>query len=214
MIIAMPSAEMVLVFMAAALALNLTPGPDMLYVTARSISDGRAAGVLSAFGIATGTLVHIAALALGLAALLAAVPLAYDVVRVAGALYLMVIGVQLILRPRRADSVSRLEKSKLRVIFAQAVITNVLNPKVALFFLAFLPQFVDRTAGPPVPQIVLLGLLVNVQGTLVNVAVALLASRTTVWLRASERRVSLLQRMTGVLFVAIGLRLALAENRS
>jgi len=208
MIIAMPSAEMVLVFMAAALALNLTPGPDMLYVTARSVSDGRAAGVVSAFGIAAGTLVHITALALGLAALLAAVPLAYDVVRIAGAIYLVVIGLQLILRPRRAGTVAPLEKSRLGVIFAQAVVTNVLNPKVALFFLAFLPQFVDPAAGAPVPQIVFLGLLFDIQGTLVNVAVALLASRGTAWLRASERRVTLLQRLTGLLFVALGARLA------
>src|SRR5439155_22340007 len=110
MIIAMPSGEMVLVFMAAALALNLTPGPDMLYVTARSISDGRAAGVLSAFGIAAGTLLHITALSLGLAALLATVPLAYDVVRIAGAIYLVVIGLQLLLRPRGAAQIARLEQ--------------------------------------------------------------------------------------------------------
>ena len=213
MIIAMPSIEMVLVFMAAALALNLTPGPDMLYVTARSVSDGRAAGVLSAFGIATGTLVHIAALALGLAALLAAVPLAYDAVRIAGAVYLVVIGIQLIARPRTAALVANLPRSRLRVIFMQAVVTNVLNPKVALFFLAFLPQFVDRAAGPPVPQILLLGLLFNIQGTLVNVAVALLASRGTNWLRASERRITVLQRATGALFVALGARLAVAGNK-
>ena len=203
---------MVLVFMAAALALNLTPGPDMLYVTARSISDGRAAGVLSAFGIAAGTLVHITALTLGLAALLAAVPLAYDVVRIAGAIYLVAIGIQLLLRPRTAADVAQLPRSRLRVIFAQAVITNVLNPKVALFFLAFLPQFVDPAAGSPVPQIVFLGLLFNVQGTLVNVGVALLASRTTVWLRANERRVSLLQRLTGGIFVALGIRLAMVPR--
>ena len=203
--------ELVLVFMAAALALNLTPGPDMLYVTARSVSDGRAAGVLSAFGIAAGTLFHIAALALGLAALLAAVPLAYDVVRIAGAIYLLVIGIQLIIRPQTA-AVAALPRARLRVIFMQAVITNVLNPKVALFFLAFLPQFVDRTAGPPVPQILLLGLLFNVQGTLVNVAVALVASRGSNWLRASERRVAMLQRMTGALFVALGARLAMASK--
>src|SRR5436305_6647529 len=153
MIIAMPSIEMVLLFMASALALNLTPGPDMLYVTARSVSDGRSAGVVSAFGIAAGTLVHITALALGLAALLAAVPLAYDAVRIAGAIYLGVIGLQLMLRPRTAAAAATLRRSTLRVIFMQAVITNVLNPKVALFFLAFLPQFVDRAAGPPVPQI-------------------------------------------------------------
>ena len=212
MIIAMPSAEMVLVFMAAALALNLTPGPDMLYVTARSISDGRAAGVLSAFGIAAGTLVHITALALGLAALLAAVPLAYDVVRIAGAIYLVVIGLQLMLRPRTVSDVARLPRSRLRIVFAQAVVTNVLNPKVALFFLAFLPQFVDPAAGAPVPQIVFLGLLFNVQGTLVNVAVALLASRTTHWLRTSERSVAILQRVTGALFVALGARLAASSR--
>ena len=204
---------MVLVFMAAALALNLTPGPDMLYVTARSISDGRAAGVLSAFGIAAGTLVHITALALGLAALLAAVPLAYDVVRIAGAIYLVVIGLQLIFRPRSTSDIASLPRSRLRVVFAQAVVTNVLNPKVALFFLAFLPQFVDPAAGAPVPQIVLLGLLFNIQGTLVNIGVALLASRTTHWLRSSERSVSLLQRLTGALFVALGARLALVGNR-
>ena len=204
---------MVLVFMAAALALNLTPGPDMLYVTARSVSDGRAAGVLSAFGIATGTLAHIAALALGLAALLTAVPLAYDVVRIAGAIYLVVIGIQLIARPRTAAAVANLPRSRLRVIFMQAVITNVLNPKVALFFLAFLPQFVDRLAGAPVPQIIVLGLLFNIQGTLVNVGVALLASRGSNWLRTSERRVAMLQRMTGALFVALGARLAVAGNK-
>ena len=213
MIIAMPGIEMVLVFMAAALALNLTPGPDMLYVTARSVSDGRAAGVLSAFGIATGTLVHIAALALGLAALLAAVPLAYDAVRIAGAVYLVVIGIQLIARPRTAAAVANLPRSRLEVIFVQAVVTNVLNPKVALFFLAFLPQFVDRAAGPPVPQILLLGLIFNIQGTLINVAVAWVASRGTNWLRASERRVAVLQRTTGALFVALGARLAVAGNK-
>jgi threonine/homoserine/homoserine lactone efflux protein len=212
MIIAMPGMEMVLVFMAAALALNLTPGPDMLYVTARSVSDGRAAGVLSAFGIAAGTLVHIAALALGLAALLTAVPLAYDAVRIAGAIYLVVIGIQLIARPRTAAAVANLRRSRLRVIFMQAVITNVLNPKVALFFLAFLPQFVDRSAGTPVPQIILLGLIFNIQGTVVNVAVALLASRGSSWLRARERRVALLQRMTGALFVALGARLAVSSR--
>src|ERR671923_2845234 len=106
----MPAPHTLALFMLAALALNLTPGPDMLYVTARSVSDGRAGGVLSAFGIATGTLVHIAALALGLAALLAAVPLAYDVLRIAGAVYLLVIGVQLLLRPRTAGATAPLQQ--------------------------------------------------------------------------------------------------------
>src|SRR3954469_21087525 len=207
----MPAPGTLALFMAAALALNLTPGPDMLYVTARSVSDGRRAGVIAAFGIGAGTLVHITALALGLAALLAAVPLAYDVLRIAGAIYLLAIGVQLLLRPRRAGATAALPPASHRTIFAQAVLTNVLNPKVALFFLAFLPQFVDPAAGPAVAQIVLLGLLFDVQGTVVNVAVALLASGTTRRLRANTRVLSVLQRLTGAIFVALGARLALAK---
>ena len=201
--------------MAAALALNLTPGPDMMYVTARSVGDGRRAGVVAAFGIGTGTLVHIAALALGLAALLAAVPLAYDALRIAGAVYLLVIGTQLLLRPRAtsATGAAALPPSPLGTVFVQAVLTNVLNPKVAIFFLAFLPQFVDPAAGPAAAQIVVLGLLFDVQGTVVNVAVALLASGTTRRLRANAGAVSLLQRLTGAIFVALGARLAVAANR-
>ena len=197
--------------MSAALALNLTPGPDMMYVAARSVADGRRAGIVAALGIGAGTLVHIAALALGLAALLAAVPLAYESLRIAGALYLVVIGLQLLLRRPRADTLQRLAPSPLATVFAQAVLTNVFNPKVALFFLAFLPQFVDPAAGPALAQIVLLGLLFDLQGTLVNVTVALLASGSTARLRANARAVSLLQRLTGAVFVALGARLAVAK---
>src|SRR5262245_58489291 len=102
----MPRPEMVLLFMGAALVLNLTPGPDMLYVTARSVSGGRAAGVLSALGISVGTLFHIAALALGLAALLAAVPLGYELVRIAGGVYLLLLGLSLLWRPQRGSAVA------------------------------------------------------------------------------------------------------------
>ncbi len=209
----MPAPHTLALFMLAALALNLTPGPDMLYVTARSVSDGRRAGIVAALGIGAGTLVHITALALGLAALLAAVPLAYDVLRIAGAVYLLVIGVQLLLRPRSSSTTMALSPASHKTIFAQAVVTNVLNPKVALFFLAFLPQFVDPAAGPAVAQIVLLGLLFDVQGTAVNIAVALLASGTTRRLRTNVRAVSLLQRLTGAIFVALGAKLAVAANR-
>jgi threonine/homoserine/homoserine lactone efflux protein len=126
---------------------------------------------------------------------------------------LMVVGVQLLLRPRGASAAAALPPASLATIFAQAVLTNVLNPKVALFFLAFLPQFVDPAAGPAVAQIVVLGLLFDVQGTLVNIAVALLASGTTRRLRANARGVSLLRRLTGAIFVALGARLAVVANR-
>ncbi len=206
----MPAAQTLALFMAAALALNLTPGPDMMYVTARSVADGRRAGVVAALGIGAGTLVHVAALALGLAALLASVPLAYDALRIAGALYLVVIGLQLLLRRSRAEAMP-ITPAPLSTVFAQAVLTNVFNPKVALFFLAFLPQFVDPAAGSAVAQIVLLGLVFDVQGTVVNVAVAFLASGTTARLRSNARAVSLLQRLSGALFVALGARLAVAK---
>ena len=209
----MPSAETLALFMAAALALNLTPGPDMMYVAARSIGDGRRAGIVAAFGIGAGTLVHIAALALGLAALLAAVPLAYDALRIAGAVYLVVIGMHLLLRRSRPTATTALAPSPLGVVFMQAVLTNVLNPKVALFFLAFLPQFVDPEAGPAAAQIVLLGLLFDVQGAVVNGLVAVLASGTTRRLRANAPAVSLLQRLTGALLVALGARLAVAAAK-
>src|SRR5262245_56157460 len=136
----MPCPEIVLLFLGAALVLNLTPGPDMLYIAARSASGGRAAGVVSALGVSVGLLVHVAALAFGLAALLAAVPLAYDLIRIVGATYLLALGLDLLLRARYANDVPSLPRSRLRVIFVQGVATNVLNPKVALFFLAFLPQ--------------------------------------------------------------------------
>ncbi|HET7363762.1 MAG TPA: LysE family translocator [Burkholderiales bacterium] len=209
----MPAPATIALFMAAALALNLTPGPDMLYVTARSVSDGRRAGIVAALGVGAGTLVHIAALALGLAALLAAVPLAYELLRIAGAVYLLIIGVQLLFRPRRASAAAVVAPASHKTIFAQAVLTNVLNPKVALFFLAFLPQFVDPAAGPTIAQIVLLGLLFDIQGTAVNVAVALLASSTTRRLRVNATAASLLQRFTGAILVTLGVRLAAAANR-
>src|SRR5215217_5961460 len=151
--------------MGASLALNVTPGPDMLYVIARSTGEGRTAGVVSALGIGAGTLVHVAALALGLSALLTAVPLAYDVVRWAGAAYLTWLGVRAIRDARRGTTAREVPPAPLSVVFRQGVVTNVLNPKVALFFLAFLPQFVDPARGNPALQVVALGLLFDTTGT-------------------------------------------------
>jgi threonine/homoserine/homoserine lactone efflux protein len=208
----MPELHSLTLFMTAALALNLTPGPDMLYVAARSAGEGRAAGVVSAFGIAAGTLVHIAAVALGLSALLAAVPVAYTAVRLAGGAYLVYLGIRALLRSS-VPGPSEVRPAPLGTIFRQGVITNVLNPKVALFFLAFLPQFVDPTRGSMAWQVVFLGLLFNTSGTLVNVAVALGASGAAARLRSSSRSSRVLQRLTGVLFIGLGLRLALTGRR-
>ena len=204
----MPTFETIVLFMSAGLALNLTPGPDMLYVATRSASDGRAAGLVSALGIAVGCLGHLAALTFGLAALLSRVPAAYDVVRLAGAAYLAYLGMRALIRPQPLSLDTRVARSSLGAVFRQGVFTNLLNPKVALFFLAFLPQFVDPARGSPVTQIVLLGLLFNCSGTLVNAVVADVASRATAWLRAQEAASRRLQRLTGAIFVALGVRLA------
>jgi threonine/homoserine/homoserine lactone efflux protein len=200
------------VFLAAGLALNVTPGPDMLYVAARSTSEGRGAGIVSALGIGAGTLVHIAALALGLSALLAAVPVAYDVVRYAGAAYLVWLGARALLRGGGGAGGRALAPATRWQVFRQGVVTNVLNPKVALFFLAFLPQFVDPSRGSPALQIVALGLLFDVTGTTVNVLVALGASRAAGWLRRPGPAGRALERLTGVLFIGLGVRLALARR--
>jgi threonine/homoserine/homoserine lactone efflux protein len=207
-----PTLQTLLLFMTAGLALNLTPGPDMLYVATRSVSEGRAAGLVSALGIAAGCLVHLAALALGLAALLARIPEAYEAVRLIGAAYLIYLGARSLFRPRGLTPGAEPARATLVAIFRQGVITNVLNPKVALFFLAFLPQFVDPVRGSPVAQIVLLGLLFNCSGTLVNAAVAIMASRATGWLRSQEVASRRLQRLTGVVFLALGARLAWARR--
>jgi threonine/homoserine/homoserine lactone efflux protein len=208
----LPDLRTLAVFLGAALALNLTPGPDMLYVAARSTSEGRRAGIVSALGIGAGTLVHITALALGLSALLSAVPLLYDGVRLAGAAYLVWLGLRALLRPAASASDAPPTPAPLGTIFRQGVVTNVLNPKVALFFLAFLPQFVDPARGSAAAQIVALGLLFDVQGTLVNVLVALAASRAGHALRRG-RAARVLHRITGGVFLLLGARLALASGR-
>jgi threonine/homoserine/homoserine lactone efflux protein len=204
----MPTLHSLALFLAAGLALNITPGPDMLYVAARGAGEGRPAGIASALGIGAGTLVHIALVAGGLAAVLAAVPVAYLVIRLAGAAYLVYLGVRSLFAPAPTDA-KPLAPASLGVIFRQGVITNVLNPKVALFFLAFLPQFVDPARGNPVVQVIALGLLFNTTGTLVNLAVAVFSSRAAERLRAPGR---VLQRVTGAIFIALGVRLAFAAR--
>ena len=209
----MPDLQTLLLFMTAALALNLAPGPDMLYVIARSSAEGRGAGVASALGIAAGCLVHTFAVALGLSALLAAVPLAHAIIRYAGAAYLLYLGIQALRRPAPLDAGAPVTPLPRWAVFRQGVITNVLNPKVALFFLAFLPQFIDPARGLPALQILFLGLLFNTSGTLVNLAVALVASGAGGWLRRRERAAVRLQRAAGAVFIALGLRLVFAGRK-
>jgi threonine/homoserine/homoserine lactone efflux protein len=198
-------------FFVAALALNLAPGPDMTYVAARSLAQGRRAGVISALGIAVGCLFHISAAALGVAVLLRAVPQAYTLVRLVGAGYLVYLGVGLFRRAASSAGDVTVAAASAGAIFRQGVITNVLNPKVALFFLAFLPQFIDPARGPAGLQTLALGAYFDVQGTLVNILVAWLAAGAGAAFRSPAAR-AWIRRASGAVLVGLGVRLALARS--
>src|SRR4051812_41405106 len=131
------------VFALTGLLLNLTPGNDMLYVIARSSGQGMKAGIISAVGIGAGCIVHITAAVVGLSALIARSAVAFDMIKYAGALYLIYLGIKSVLKKKRSFSITKVEQLSYRKIFWQGALTNVLNPKVALFFLAFLPQFIN-----------------------------------------------------------------------
>lgn len=210
-------------FLLATLALNLTPGPDMLYVIARSVGQGRRAGVMSALGIGGGTLVHMAALALGLSTLLLSVPVAYDAVKYVGAAYLAYLGLRTLIS-RNSDlgvhdappidaGPANTKPVDYRAIFRQGVITNVLNPKVALFFIAFIPQFVNPEIGPVGWQVLFLGLVFNTSGTLVNSGVALIAGSLGDKLRTNKRVAAVQRWFTGTIFIGLAARLVWPEDR-
>ncbi len=204
----MPEKTAFLTFLLAALMLNIAPGPDMLYVIGRSVGQGRRAGTVSALGVFAGCWAHILAAAVGVAALLRSSPLAFNLVRYAGAGYLLYLGVRMIAQRRDASTLRDLPPEPLSSIFRQGVITNVLNPKVALFFLAFLPQFVDAHRGSVALQILLLGLIFNVGGTLVNLAVAYAGGTAGELLRRSRRFAQMQRWFTGMVFIGLGARLA------
>ena len=203
----MPDKAAFLTFLVAAFMLNVAPGPDMLYVIGRSVGQGRKAGIISSLGVFVGCWVHILAAAFGIAALLRSSPVAFNVVRYAGAGYLLYLGARMI--AQKTDLARpELEPENLMSIFRQGVITNVLNPKVAMFFLAFLPQFVDARRGNVAWQIVLLGLIFNVGGTLVNLAVACAGGTLGELLRRNQRIARMQRWFTGLIFIGLGLRLA------
>src|SRR5262249_29318917 len=158
----MPSLHSLLLFTVAAAAMNISPGPSNLYVMSRSMSQGPRAGLIAAFGLATGSLFHVAATALGLSVVLRYSPVLYAGVKLAGAAYLIFLGLRLLLSKGgvSAAAASGVPRPSGR-IFRESILVEVLNPKTALFFLAFLPQFADFSAGPLAPQLLLLGTIVT-----------------------------------------------------
>ena len=204
-------------FVGAGLLLNLTPGPDMAYISARAAAGGLRDGVAATLGITAGCVVHTLAAALGLSALLAASATAFTLVKWCGAAYLLYVGVRMLLAalrtraPAAAGPLLRAPASA-GAILREAFLINVFNPKVALFFLAFLPQFIAADAPHQALAFVLLGCLFNVNSLFVNVPVAWLASRAARRFRAGGRPARVLGGAVGGLFVLLAVRLATLER--
>jgi threonine/homoserine/homoserine lactone efflux protein len=199
-------------FIAAALVLLITPGPAVLYIVTRSIDQGRRAGLVSMLGVHVGTLVHVAAAAAGLAVLLAASATAFSVVRYLGAGYLVYLGVRRLLRRGPATAPAGSQARRLRRAFVDGVVVNVLNPKTALFFLAFLPQFVDGARGQVAWQILALGLLFVLLGTITDGLYALGAGTAAAWLRGSPQFLRCEPWISGSMYIGLGLAAALSSG--
>jgi len=202
------------VFVLAALLLNLTPGNDMLYVAARSAGQGVRTGIISALGIMVGCTVHILLAMVGLSAVIAKSMLAFEIIKYMGAGYLIFLGVKALASKKTKLEIDDSNKQlSLNTIFWQGVLTNVLNPKVAFFFLAFLPQFINLNSANTAWQILFLGSWFNVQGTLINIAIALLFGKIGNWLSNSPRFILLQQRITGIVLIGLGIKVALTSKQ-
>jgi threonine/homoserine/homoserine lactone efflux protein len=201
-------------FASAALLVNLTPGPDMLFVAGTSAARGQRDGVFAALGVGLGCMLHIALAALGLSALLAASATAFTVVKWVGAAYLVWVGITMLRAggSRDVDARTAVPASSMKV-FWQGATTNALNPKVALFFLAFLPQFVDADSAHQALAFLLLGLIFVFNGTLWCLGVAAFAARAAGRIRASGRVLLWINRGLGGLFVYLGVRVAMLQAR-
>jgi threonine/homoserine/homoserine lactone efflux protein len=198
-----------LIFICAGLLLNMTPGPDTFYILGRTVAQGRMAGFASVFGISTGCICHSIAAALGLSAVLATSATCFIYVKLVGAGYLVYLGVRLLLDRSAANGPNpALSFASAWTIYRQAVLTNVLNPKVALFFMAFLPQFVSVESPNRVLSLLFLGVIFVCNGTLYCLGLVWLASAISPRFQRNGPASALVMRLTGIVFVALGLRLA------
>jgi threonine/homoserine/homoserine lactone efflux protein len=209
----MPSFETFVVFTLAALAMNISPGPSNLYVMSRSLAQGTAAGLVAAGGMATGSLVHVVITALGLAAVLQYSPLAFLVMKLAGAGYLIFLGLKMLLtRSSLLAPDGLLARKSLGRIYRESCLVEILNPKTALFFLAFLPQFADPKAGPLAPQLLLLGAIVTITGIPCDGGVAILSGKAAALLRRRPIFQKLQNWVSGSVLVGLGATIALSRR--
>ncbi|MCW3116057.1 MAG: LysE family translocator [Chitinophagaceae bacterium] len=201
-------------FALASLMLNITPGNDMLYVIARSTGQGIKAGIVSSLGVMVGCMVHIMAAVAGLSAIIAQSAPAFNIVKYTGAAYLIYLGVRSLNSKKRLFHINvDIQKLSYKKLFWQGIVTNALNPKVALFFLAFLPQFLDMKSGNTQWQILFLGTWFDVSGTVVNILVAFLFGKIGNWLTHSARFVQWQKRITGAILIGLGIKVALSSSK-
>lgn len=210
---AIPNAASLGLFVSATLVLLLVPGPAVLYIFARSVEQGRSAGLVSILGIHAATLVHVAAAAVGLSALLASSALAFSIVKYAGAAYLIWLGLRKLFGSSAFPDVEGgLPKRSRFRLFREGFIVNLLNPKTALFFLAFLPQFVDVSRGHVAVQIAVLGIIYTMIGVLTDSSYALAAGTAGKWLKRSPVYQKAERWVSGFIYIGLGLTAAFAGN--
>jgi threonine/homoserine/homoserine lactone efflux protein len=211
----MPETRTLFIFAPVALGLLVVPGPAVLYIVTRSIDQGRTAGLVSVLGIHLGSVVHVAAAAFGLSAILVSSSVAFGIVKYAGALYLIALGIRTLLsKEAPVEVASDAPRESLRRIFWQGALVNVLNPKTALFFLALLPQFVDVERGAIWLQMVVLGLVFIALGMLSDGTYAVVAARAGSWLRSSVRFHAARRYVSGGVYLGLGAVAALSGSRS
>ena len=200
--------------MAASLALNLTPGPDLLYVAGRSLGQGRLAGIVSALGIGSGCIVHLTAAAFGLSVILSYSATTFTILKLIGGLSLIYLGWTTLQSDKSGHNPgsTNVRTQKLSRLFWQGAMTNILNPKVAIFFLAFLPQFIDPSRSSAFVQIIFLGSMFIIQGTIVTAAVGLAVGAAGAWLSKRPAFWKWQRRVSASILATLGLRLLLVKN--
>ena len=208
----MPDWTNLTLFFVVAAVLLLTPGPAVLYIVARSIDGGRMAGIVSVLGISVGTLFHIFAAALGLSFILASSAFAFTIVKYMGAAYLIFLGLKNILSREKIETITNVNRKRLRTVFYEGVLVNLLNPKTALFFLAFLPQFVDPSKGLASIQIISLGILFLIMAIISDGLYALLAGTIGNWLNKSSHFQRNQKIITGGIYISLGILAVFSDS--
>ena len=202
-------------FLIAGILLNLTPGADTMYILGRSISQGKKAGILSALGISTGSLIHCIVAAFGLSIIIAKSAIAFATIKYLGAAYLIYLGIKALFTKSKDEfEIEKLDTKKIgnRRIFVSGILTNILNPKVALFFLAFLPQFIDPNYTTDSLPFIILGLTFIATGTIWCLALALFSSKLSERIRRNYKIKMWLDKITGGIFITLGIKLALEKK--